>query len=205
MPTLTRPVEIDAPLTGGWESYPGYAGIDYGWLNADPSRTQRIYAALDGTVASVYGGNGYNQGWGNRIVIDHGYGIQTTYSHIAPGGVFVGTGQRVSTGDHIARMGTTGESTGVHLHFELYVDGARVDPAPFFSAPLPNIPHQEEQEENMFYAIVNGFWHLVVPQGSAKPRVVLLAGEAVSGAALPVIRFETERSVASLKRAVDGL
>lgn len=141
MPGLGRPVETDAPLTAWWESYAGHRGLDYGWLKADPGRTQRIYAALDGVVASVYNGSGDNQDWGGRIVIDHGYGIRTTYNHLAPGTAKVAPGQRVSAGQFLAMMGATGRVTGIHLHFELYINGVRVDPRPYREgAMLPGLP-----------------------------------------------------------------
>lgn len=154
MPTLSRPVEPDAPYNGGWESYAGHKGIDYGWRTADPVRTQRVYAALGGRVSSVYRDGGNNNDWGNRVIIDHGYGIQTTYSHLRTGDVYVNVGDQVSTGHHLARMGTTGRSTGVHLHFELYIDGDRVDPEPYFTTPLPRIPNtpqpEPEPEDDMY-------------------------------------------------------
>ncbi|WP_120265009.1 M23 family metallopeptidase [Microbacterium sp. AG238] len=154
MPTLSRPVEPDAPYKGGWGSYTGHRGIDYGWWTADPVRTQRVYAALGGRVSSVYRDGGNNNDWGNRVIIDHGYGIQTTYSHLRTGDVYVNVGDLVSTGHHLARMGTTGRSDGVHLHFELYIDGDRVDPEPYFITPLPRIPNtpqpEPEPEDDMF-------------------------------------------------------
>lgn len=96
-----------------------------------------ILAAADGTVIDAYAGDGYNGGWGRRIRIDHGQGNVTTYNHIRPGGVLVSPGQRVSAGQLIGRMGSSGASTGTHLHFELYRNGVRVDPSPYFSQDLP--------------------------------------------------------------------
>jgi murein DD-endopeptidase MepM/ murein hydrolase activator NlpD len=68
-------------------------------------------------------------GYGNRIVIEHGDGMKTTYSHLQSIGV--SQGQQVSSGDSIADLGTTGNSTGCHLHFEVVVDGEEVDPAKY--------------------------------------------------------------------------
>lgn len=141
MPGLLKPVEPDCDLSGWWESYPGHKGLDYQWRKADPARTQRIYAALGGTVVSVYNGSGNNQDWGGRIIIDHGYGIRTTYNHLAPGTAKVSVGQRVSGGQFLAMMGATGRVTGIHLHFELYINGVRVDPRPYREGRmLPGIP-----------------------------------------------------------------
>ena len=66
---------------------------------------------------------------GNYVVIDHGGGFSTVYKHLSE--VFVYTGQTVRKGESIGKMGTTGYSTGVHLHFEMRENGAAFDPAPF--------------------------------------------------------------------------
>lgn len=137
---FVKPVQDDCPLTGWWESYQGHKGLDYGWLNADPARTQQVYAAYAGVIVSVYGGGGYGEGWGNRIVIEHAPGIRTTYNHLKTGSILVSVGQSVATGQKIATMGATGKVTGVHLHWELYIDGVRVDPRPFREGkPIPRV------------------------------------------------------------------
>lgn len=88
-----------------------------------------IYAAQSGTV--VYAG--YNGGYGNYIKIDHGGGVATGYAHISYGGFYVGYGQWVNSGQLIAATGQTGNSFGCHLHFEVYVNGRTVNPAPFMA------------------------------------------------------------------------
>jgi len=67
-----------------------------------------------------------NIGYGNRVLIDHGNGFQTLYAHLSR--IYVTAGQTVKRGDQIGQMGSTGRSTGVHLHFELRKEGALVDP-----------------------------------------------------------------------------
>lgn len=89
-----------------------------------------IYAATAGTVVYAARLGTY----GNWVLIDHGNGIQTGYAHIRPGGILVSVGQQVGAGENIARVGTTGGSSGCHLHFEVRVDGSRIDPEPFMSA-----------------------------------------------------------------------
>ncbi|WP_353807471.1 M23 family metallopeptidase [Agromyces sp. SYSU T00194] len=89
-----------------------------------------IYAAHSGVV--VYAG--YSGTYGNFIKIDHGNGIATGYAHIRYGGVFVGVGQTVSAGQNIASSGSTGASTGCHLHFEVFQNGYRINPQPFMAA-----------------------------------------------------------------------
>jgi len=82
-----------------------------------------IYAADDGVVITV----GYNRGgYGNQIVINHGGGKTTRYGHLSAFDVVVG--QRVTKGQYIAAMGSTGRSTGPHLHFEVMINGARYNP-----------------------------------------------------------------------------
>lgn len=90
----------------------GHNGIDI----AAPEGTP-ILAARDGYVSLVRGGDGWNGGYGNYIVITHDGGIQTLYAHMSS--IDVLQGQRVHKGQKVGGMGNTGQSTGVHLHFEV--------------------------------------------------------------------------------------
>lgn len=103
--------------TGGYWSSGMHTGLDF----AAPSGTP-VKAAASGTVSST----GYKGGYGNQIVINHGGGVKTTYSHLSSIGV--SPGQKVSTGDQIGKVGSTGNSTGSHLHFEVKQNGKFVDP-----------------------------------------------------------------------------
>ena len=89
-----------------------------------PSGTN-IVAAESGTVII----SGWNGGFGNTVVIDHGGGLSTLYAHNSRNLVTVG--QWVNRGDAIARVGSTGVSTGPHLHFEVRHDGRHVNPGPY--------------------------------------------------------------------------
>ncbi|BDI21259.1 M23 family metallopeptidase [Herbiconiux sp. L3-i23] len=92
-----------------------------------------IYAATSGTVDYA----GWFGTYGNWLLIDHGSGVQTGYAHTSK--LLVSQGQQVAAGQVVALVGTTGASTGCHLHYEVRVDGARIDPEPFMSsrgAPL---------------------------------------------------------------------
>lgn len=82
-----------------------------------------IYAADNGIVTFV----GYKGSYGNLIIIDHGNGFETYYSHSATNGVSLGQG--VGKGDYIASMGATGRATGKHCHFEVRINGEAVNPA----------------------------------------------------------------------------
>lgn len=101
--------------TAGASSY--HRGRDY----AAPSGTP-IYASAAGTVITA----SYNGVRGNYVVIDHGNGLQTWYQHASR--LYVSAGQKVSRGQNIAAVGTTGVSTGAHLHYEVHVNGTAVDP-----------------------------------------------------------------------------
>ena len=89
-----------------------------------------IYAAHAGTVTYA----GPNGTLGNYIQIDHGDGTSSGYGHIMPGGIHVRYGQHVDPGQPIAQVGTTGASTGCHLHFIIRVGGVLTDPVPFMRA-----------------------------------------------------------------------
>lgn len=87
---------------------------------------KNIYAAQGGTVITAYNDGGWHGGFGNYVIIDHGGGLSTVYAHCSATTVTVG--QVVSKGDVIGYVGTTGWSTGNHLHFETRVNGTAVDP-----------------------------------------------------------------------------
>ncbi|MDB5669911.1 MAG: family metallopeptidase [Alphaproteobacteria bacterium] len=88
-----------------------------------------IYATADGTVDRAEWNSG---GYGNLVEIDHGHGIQTRYGHLTR--YIVAAGQKVKRGDLIAYMGSTGRSTGSHLHYEVRIDGQAVNPVPFLQS-----------------------------------------------------------------------
>ena len=104
------------PITG---EYRNHGGTDIG-----ASYGSAIYAADSGTV--VRSADGWNGGWGNYVMIDHGNGMQTLYAHMSSRAVSVG--QTVSRGQTIGYVGSTGMSTGAHLHFEMYINGSRIAP-----------------------------------------------------------------------------
>ncbi|MBT2520072.1 peptidoglycan DD-metalloendopeptidase family protein [Arthrobacter sp. ISL-28] len=107
------------PLTGAIGEL--HTGLDFAGACGTP-----VLAAARGKVTeagwSPYGG-------GNRIVVDHGKGLKTTYNHLASIGV--SKGQTLAKGGRIAAVGTTGSSTGCHLHFEVMVNDRTVNPASY--------------------------------------------------------------------------
>ena len=88
-----------------------------------------IYAATGGTVVEV----GRLGGYGFWVLLDNGSGVETGYAHLPHDGVAVTVGQVVAAGEPIGLVGTTGWSTGCHLHFEVRLDGVRIDPIPFLT------------------------------------------------------------------------
>lgn len=95
-----------------------HTGLDIGDKMGNP-----IYAVENGTVEQAGWGAG---GWGNMVLVDHGNGIKTRYAHASK--VLVEAGQQVQKGQAIALVGSTGRSTGPHLHLGIYVNGRAVNP-----------------------------------------------------------------------------
>ncbi|WP_455271549.1 M23 family metallopeptidase [Rhizobium herbae] len=102
-----------------------HAGIDF----RAPTGT-RIVATAPGTVMTA----GKNGGYGNMVEIDHGNGITTRYAHLST--ILVNVGDKITTGEAIARSGSTGRSTGPHLHYEVRLNGEAVDPMRFLTAGI---------------------------------------------------------------------
>ena len=99
-----------------------HAGLDF----AAPQGTP-IYATADGTVTTA--GNTGN-GYGNHVVINHGYGYETLFGHMVR--VKVRAGEKVRRGEVIGWVGSTGKSTGPHCHYEVHKNGQKMDPVYFF-------------------------------------------------------------------------
>ena len=112
-----------------YPSYPGHTGVD---VNINVSG-KTIVAVKSGTVqtskAYISGGRYYS--YGECIIINHHDGTMTLYAHGAPGSRRVQAGEEVSQGQAIMTVGTTGNSTGEHLHFEVRVNGYTVNPLPY--------------------------------------------------------------------------
>ena len=108
------------PLTGRTRMH---SGLDWAGPRGTP-----VLATADGVVKSA----GRQGGYGNLVVIRHDFGIETYYAHL--NSINVRSGQRVSRGERIGGMGTTGQSTGVHLHYEVRVGGTAVNPITYIRA-----------------------------------------------------------------------
>lgn len=99
-----------------------HAGLDFSASQGTP-----IYATADGTVRVA---ENSNSGYGNHVVIDHGYGYETLYGHMLR--IKSRRGERVTRGEIIGYVGSTGKSTGPHLHYEVHKNGRKLDPVYFF-------------------------------------------------------------------------
>jgi len=99
-----------------------HAGLDF----AAPQGTP-IYATANGTV-TIAGNKG--NGYGNHVIINHGYGYETLYGHMVK--VKSNPGQKVTRGEVIGWVGSTGKSTGPHCHYEVHKNGNKIDPVYFF-------------------------------------------------------------------------
>ena len=109
----------DSAVTSGYGERWGrlHAGMDFG-----NDTGESIWTIGDGTVTHA----GWMEGYGNMVIVDHGDGVETAYAHASE--VLVSVGDEVSQGDELSLTGSTGNSTGPHLHFEVRVDGEAVDP-----------------------------------------------------------------------------
>jgi len=124
--------------------YKNHAGIDISGSNVNGTP---VVAAADGVVTYA----GWIGGYGNCIIINHGSGIVSLYGH---GSETVATvGQVVKQGDIIMKVGSTGNSTGPHVHFEIRKNGEVVDPIPYLNGEITNI-----DEENTNNEIANSEW-----------------------------------------------
>lgn len=123
--TLGMPAE--AQISCDYHCYDDHGGIDFSGQG-----NRAIYAAADGQVVRKEDLNG--RSYGTLVVIDHGGGLETAYAHMEWDDILVEAGQVVKRGEPIGTMGNNGKSSGVHLHFEVRLNGERVDPTPYLQS-----------------------------------------------------------------------
>lgn len=142
--TSTFGKRID-PVTGVTTSF--HAGIDITrWTGY--SNLATICAYADGIVVQIRDGiAGFDKvrSEGNFVVIDHGGGYVSKYFHLANGTITVGENERVSAGQAIGYMGSSGYSTGAHLHFQLEYNNAPIDPLPYLTGEKSFISEEESE------------------------------------------------------------
>ena len=129
-PRITGHGQFAHPCPGTYLSSGfGYRSFDRsfhkGYDFASNGKSMPTYAAADGTVIIA----GWSNSAGNWIVINHGHGLVTKYMHHSK--IYVSAGQKVKKGQNIGMSGTTGYSTGVHLHFQVEVNGTAVNPGSY--------------------------------------------------------------------------
>ena len=114
-------------LSQGYNPSNGHYGIDIVSSDSGSCKGRRIVAVADGIVTMAT----YHYSWGYYIRVDHGSGVVTGYAHALEGSFRVNAGDYVKAGQQLSSIGTTGNSTGYHLHFEVWLDGVRVNPLPY--------------------------------------------------------------------------
>ncbi|MDP8924224.1 MAG: M23 family metallopeptidase, partial [Chloroflexota bacterium] len=120
LPALEWPLALKPPTTSITQRFqPGHTGIDVGAPAGTP-----IKAMAAGAVKRADKGD--NGGYGWLVVVDHGEGITTWYAHLSE--IAVSVGDKVQVGQKLGEAGTTGRSTGPHLHFELRINSTPIDP-----------------------------------------------------------------------------
>lgn len=117
------------PISGGYTScayggYSGHVGVD---LTMSGAYGKAVYASAGGTVISA----GWSGGYGKMVKIRHSNGYVTYYAHMSS--ILVSVGETVNQGQQIGKIGSTGNSTGPHLHFELRINGSPVNPMRYIS------------------------------------------------------------------------
>lgn len=124
------------PSSNGWaRPSSGYVTSEFGYRIHPIYGSRRLHGGIDigggGAIRAAKSGRvitaRYSPSWGNYVRIDHGNGVVTLYAHMLSN-LKVSAGQTVSQGQQVGTMGTTGSSTGVHLHFEVHQNGRRVNP-----------------------------------------------------------------------------
>jgi murein DD-endopeptidase MepM/ murein hydrolase activator NlpD len=111
------------PITGEADFHPG--------LDIAGEKGQPVYA----TAAGVVSQSGWDTGYGNLVTIDHGFGLETRYGHLLK--AEVKPGAKVKRGDLVGRVGSTGRSTGFHLHYEVRANGKLVNPLQLLTQQKP--------------------------------------------------------------------
>jgi len=120
------------PSGFGWRTDPIYkTGEFHPGLDFTANTGTEIYATGDGVVTTA---DAVMQGYGNHVVINHGFGYQTLYGHMSRMAVKVG--QKVKRGELIGYVGSTGRSTGPHVHYEVIKNGEKINPINFFFSDL---------------------------------------------------------------------
>lgn len=131
-PLLRNPTETACLSSGfGWRGSGGGGERQHNGLDLANPNGGLVYAAADGWVRFA----NWRGGYGIAVEIDHGHGVRSFYAHLSDVDANIDPGTFVAAGQPIARMGRTGNATGVHLHYEVSVNGLTVDPLHYGPPP----------------------------------------------------------------------
>jgi murein DD-endopeptidase MepM/ murein hydrolase activator NlpD len=149
-----KPIKTSVSFTSGFgvrsDPFRAGAAMHPGIDLAGPVGTP-IQATAEGVVLRA----GWNSGgYGNLVEIDHGRGITTRYGHLSA--IDVVAGQKVTRGQLVGRMGSTGRSTGSHLHYEVRIDGRAVNPIPFMKSTDYVLAMQQRNDSHSMDAVAVG-------------------------------------------------
>lgn len=111
----------------------GHKGVDMAWNSAQGGAHVPVYAPADGTVVTAT----YDSSYGNYVMIEHAKGVRTLMAHMENNSLVVKVGQLVKRGQKVGIQGTTGNSTGYHVHYEVRLDNVKVNPVDYTFA-FPN-------------------------------------------------------------------
>lgn len=127
------------PSGYGWRTDPIYKTAEFHpGLDFTANTGTEIYATGDGIVITA---DAASQGYGNHVVISHGFGYQTLYGHMSK--IAITIGKKVKRGELIGYVGSTGRSTGPHVHYEVIKNGEKINPINFFFNDLSPAEYQE--------------------------------------------------------------
>ncbi|MCU1558336.1 MAG: family peptidase [Microbacteriaceae bacterium] len=136
--TIQWPFPVAVPIASGFGdrivANCGYCSTFHEGLDFTPGAGVAIQAIADGVVSLVKEDRG---GLGNHVIIDHvinGQKVQSVYAHMLTGSVRVVIGQQIKVAEQVGQVGSTGASTGAHLHLEIHLDGTPVDPYAWLKA-----------------------------------------------------------------------
>lgn len=171
------------PITGEYKFHQGE--------DITASCSEVIIATKAGTAIEVVsdctvGNTSCGSGWGNHVTIDHGGGVITNYAHMATGSPTVREGDTVKQGQKIGLVGTTGSSTGCHLHFEVKINGEYVDPMSYLD---PNDPRPKPSYD---FGDLEGGYGDAEENKSAMCQILLNAGYSENAVAAVLTNIKHE-------------
>ena len=133
-----------------------HSGLDLGWFDEQDKNYGEVKSPADGVVVALRKNyktqDSTGSSYGNYVKVDHGNGIMTLCAHLKYNTVCVNVGDKVKQGQKLGINGTTGHSTGVHIHYEVWKNGTRVDPLPLtYVYPDQYVGESTKKDYNILY------------------------------------------------------